>query len=291
MGKRILFLLKRVVYYYSYKQIPLASAALCYYLIMTFFPLIICLYTLLGNNYTWALSILSFAEDMLSADTMRTIRIFLNYVEMNHSTAMFFAGLLILMTSASAGVRSMMATLGRMQGEPRFTAVKGLLFSLLYAVAFLVTIWFGILVMFTSRDLLNRLNEALPFIDISGSWFWIKYLMLGGMLFLVLWRVFRSSRAKGLRFPCWPGALVGTLAMLAVSLLFSVFIAASTRYSLVYGSLTSVILLMLWMFFSGQAMYIGAAFNFALRDLRALQALGKGETPENTGKSEPEAKT
>ncbi len=291
MGKRILFLLKRVVFYYNYKQIPLAAAALCYYLVMTFFPLIICLYTLLGNNYAGALSILSFAEDVLSADTLRTIRVFLNYVAVNHSSAMFFAGLLVLLISASAGVRSIMATLGRMQGEPRFTAVTGMLFSILYAVAFLVTIWFGILVMFTSRDLLGRLNEALPFIDISGGWLWMKYLLLGGMLFLVLWRIFRSSRAKGLVFPCWPGALIGTLAMLAVSFLFSVFIAASTRYPLVYGSLTSVILLMLWLFFSSQAMYVGAAFNFALRDLRALQALRNGNASEKSMESEPEDQT
>ncbi len=301
MGKSILALLKRVVYYYNYKQIPQAAAALCYYLIMTFFPLIICLYTLLGNNYDRALSILSFAENMLSADTVRILRIFLNYVAANHSTAMFLAGIMILLTSASAGVRSIMVTLGRMQGEPRFTAVKGLFFSVLYAVAFLITVWFAILVMFTSRDLLQLLNEKLPFIDISGGWLGIKYLLLGGMLFLMLWRVFRSSRAKGLNFPCWPGALIGMLAMLAVSVLFSAFITASARYSLVYGSLTSVILLMLWLFLSGQAMYVGAAFNFALRDLHVMrmrenpetegQAVTKTQTnfkdPENKPASEP----
>ena len=86
---------------------------------------------------------------------------------------------------------------------------------------------------------------------------------------------------------------MGMLTMLGVSFLFSFFIAASTRYSLVYGSLTSVILLMLWMFFSGQAMYVGAAFNFALRDLRAMEEL-KRPVPdgpaapggENPGKEE-----
>lgn len=293
MGKRILILLKRIVYYYNYKQIPLAAAALCYYLIMTFFPMIICLYTLLGNNYGRARTILTFAENMLSADTVRALRTFLNYVAVNHSQAMFFAGIVVLLFSASAGVRSIMATLGRMQGVPRFSPVKGLFFSIMYAVAFLITVWFGILVMFTSRDLLRRLNQATPFIDISGSWLWMKYLLLGGMLFLVLWRIFRSSRARGLNFPCWPGALVGMLTMLGVSFLFSFFIAASTRYSLVYGSLTSVILLMLWMFFSGQAMYVGAAFNFALRDLRAMEELKRPvpDAPaapggENPGKEE-----
>ena len=266
--KRFYALLKRVVYYYNSKQIPLASAALCYYMTMTFFPLIICLYTLLGNNYTLARTILGFAENMLSADTVRVISMFLNYVAVNHSQAMFVAGILILLTTASAGMRSIQATLGRMQGGHRFPGLKGFLASIVFAVAFLATTWFGIVVMFTSRDLLALLNEKLPFIDISGGWQTIKYLLLGGMLFLVLWGIFSVSRMRDSRFPTWPGALVGALGMLAVSFLFSVFIAASARYSLVYGSLTSVILLMLWMFFSCQAMYVGAAFNIALRDLR-----------------------
>ena len=266
--KRFYALIRRILYYYNAKQIPLASAALCYYMMMTFFPLIICLYTLLGNSYSRARRVLDFAENMLSADTVQTIRTFLNYVAFNHSQAMFIAGGLFLLTTASAGMRSIQATLGRMQGGHRFPGARGILVSVVFAVAFLGTTWFGILVMFTSRDLLGILNEKLPFLDVNVGWQTIKYLLLGGMLFLVLWGIFSVSRLRESRFSTWPGALLGTLAMLAVSFLFSIFIAASARYSLVYGSLTSMILLMLWLFFSCQAMYIGAALNIAIRDLR-----------------------
>ena len=266
--KRFYALIRRILYYYNAKQIPLASAALCYYMMMTFFPLIICLYTLLGNSYSRARRVLDFAENMLSADTVHTIRTFLNYVAFNHSQAMFIAGGLFLLTTASAGMRSIQATLGRMQGGHRFPGARGILVSVVFAVAFLGTTWFGILVMFTSRDLLGILNEKLPFLDVNAGWQTIKYLLLGGMLFLVLWGIFSVSRLRESRFSTWPGALLGTLAMLAVSFLFSIFIAASARYSLVYGSLTSMILLMLWLFFSCQAMYIGAALNIAIRDLR-----------------------
>ena len=60
--KRFYALIRRILYYYNAKQIPLASAALCYYMMMTFFPLIICLYTLLGNSYSRARRVLDFAE-------------------------------------------------------------------------------------------------------------------------------------------------------------------------------------------------------------------------------------
>ena len=41
--------------------------------------------------------------------------------------------------------------------------------------------YFSIIVMFTGRDFIELLNGWLPFIDISSSWQWIRFLLLGGM--------------------------------------------------------------------------------------------------------------
>ena len=125
--------------------------------------------------------------------------------------------------------------------------------------------------MFTSRDLIDYVNSHIPFADISGSWLWIKYLMLAGILFLILWGIYRFSRKKRQRYYTWPGAILATLGAEVMSLIFSAFISASTRYSLVYGSLASVILLMLWMYFTCQVIYIGAAFNLAIRDIKNME--------------------
>ena len=124
--KNLKDLIRRVLDFYSKIQIPLASAGLCYYLTMTFFPLIICLYTLLGKNDEAVLQILAFVEDLISAQAMKTIRSFLTYVSENHSTAMFYAGLTLLLTSASAGARSMHATIGRMQAGSASVASRSL---------------------------------------------------------------------------------------------------------------------------------------------------------------------
>ena len=65
-----------------------------------------------------------------------------------------------------------------------------------------------------------------------------------------------------------------------MSRLFSVFLSASIRYPLVYGSLASVILLMLRMYFCGQIICIGAAFNIALQD----SSLPEARTEKRTRK-------
>lgn len=270
--KKLIYLLKRVIHYYNVKQIPLASAALCYYMMMTVFPMIICLYTLLGQNYDQALRILEFAEGFLSSDTLDTIRSFLAYVEDNHSLAMAIAGLTVMITSASAAVRSMLVTIGRMQGGLRYTGIMGFVFSVLYSVVFLAATWFAIIVMFSSRNILNLIRRWLPFVEVDVNWHEVKYWMLAIIMFLILWGMYRFSREKGNRYFTWPGAIFATFGIVGMSLIFSGFIAVSARYSLVYGSLASVILLMYWIYLICQVIYIGAAINVSLRDLKKMSA-------------------
>lgn len=270
--KKLIYLIKRVIHYYNVKQIPLASAALCYYMMMTVFPLIICLYTLLGQNYDQALRILEFAEDFLSSDTLDTVRSFLAYVEDNHSLAMAIAGLTVMITSASAAVRSMLVTIGRMQGGLRYTGITGFVFSVLYSVVFLAATWFAIIVMFSSRNILNLIRRWLPIVEVDVNWHEVKYWMLAIIMFLILWGMYRFSREKGNRYFTWPGAIFATFGIVGMSLIFSGFIAVSARYSLVYGSLASVILLMYWIYLICQVIYIGAAINVSLRDLRKMSA-------------------
>ena len=53
--------------------------------------------------------------------------------------------------------------------------------------------------------------------------------------------------------------------------IFSAFIAVSTRYPLVYGSLASIILLMFWLFLCCQIIYTGAALNDAIFQERQMR--------------------
>ena len=48
---------------------------------------------------------------------------------------------------------------------------------------------------------------------------------------------------------------------MAATALFSWFIGLSARYSLVYGSLASVIILLVWLYLCGNILILGDVFN------------------------------
>ena len=57
------------------------------------------------------------------------------------------------------------------------------------------------------------------------------------------------------------GALVAAAALVVASMIFSWIIGLSSRYSLVYGSLTSMIVMLVWLYLCGNILIIGNVFN------------------------------
>ena len=266
MMRTIVNFFRRFVFLFNDNRLVLSAAALAYNMTMTFFPLVIVLYSLLGNNYTKAMRILAFAKNLMAEETVDFLREFLSYVALHNSTAMMIAGITVLVTSASAAVRTLHFTVGRMQGGTRFKGLSLLVFSVLFSVLLIVGIYVGMIIMLSGREVIRQINALLPFIDISSSWNALRFLVLAGIEFVLLWVLYAVLRRKGERYNVIPGAILSMIAMVAVSLGFSAVIGVSVRYPLVYGSLASLILLMLWLYFSSVVIFSGAALNICIRD-------------------------
>ncbi len=266
MLHRILRVCKGTVTLYLDRQIPRSAAALSYYLTMSLFPLVICLYTLLGGSYGKMLQLLELLDRFLSAETTRYVKHFLEYVAKNHSPAMLFAGVTLLLTSSSSAVHSLQTAIGEMQGGTRYKGLRDFVFSLVFSLAFLAAMYFAILVMLTGQDFLELVESYVPVLKISRSWTWLRFLILGGIEFVILWGMYEASLRQEDPYSTAPGAIFGTIGIVVMSWVFSVFIAVSARYPLVYGSLASLVLLMFWLFLCCQIIILGAALNVAVRD-------------------------
>src|SRR5215204_2895282 len=82
-----------------------------------------------------------------------------------------------------------------------------------------------------------------------------------------------------------PGAAIGVALWLIVSLGFRVYLHFFNSYSATYGSLGAVIILMLWLYFTGAAVLIGGEINSELENAAAEQ--GEPEAKEK-GEKAPE---
>ena len=61
-------------------------------------------------------------------------------------------------------------------------------------------------------------------------------------------------------------SLLAALAIAAASAVFSWFIGMSSRYALVYGSLASLIILLVWLYLCGNILLLGAVVGRVLEN-------------------------
>ena len=92
---------QRFAFLYTKYRLNVAAAGLAYYIMMTFFPLLICIYSLLGNNYEWAMRVIEFVAPLLPAKAVEFTMSFMSYVSENYNLLMMFLALSVILMTAS----------------------------------------------------------------------------------------------------------------------------------------------------------------------------------------------
>ena len=257
-------LLKEYIDIYVKYRIPNIAAAETYYLTLTFFPLIIVMYTLLGTRYSFLIRLLNNAKNVMTEDTYETVAAFLGYVARNTNDTMF----------------------GKMQGMIRFRGVFGFFLSFPLAVVFVAMIYIAVFLILSGRGVLNQLQKYLPFVSMTTFWNYGRIFLLIGIIFLLIYFIYDISIPKKAKYDIKPGTLVTTMLLFIISFLFGTYIDRFSRYPLVYGSLASIILLMLWLYLCAYSVLTGAVLNIVLHFhsqreevLKAEEALFDEEFP------------
>jgi len=137
------------------------------------------------------------------------------------------------------------------------------LIAAFYTLAFAVTIImtmglfvFGNRLFFWIRQKLpSFMDTALVIISLRTI---LGFLVLI-IFFLVIYVVIPNRKAKVMNE--LPGAMICAIGWMGFSYAFSYYIDNFSDYSSMYGSLTAIVLFMLWMYFLMYILFIGAEFN------------------------------
>ena len=255
-------------------NIPRAAAGLSYFLTLSVFPIMICLYAMLGHLAPPTEEIKLFLDGLLPESTANTILEFLRYVSANRSDAMLFGALIVLATCASAAFRCVDNVTGEMRGVSRYSGFLEIVFSVGYSLLFLAALYLAAVFILTGKWFLELIDRQLMFMNISDNWGWARFPLLGLLLFTMLSGLYRvtAPRPSGRRkrpVRLLPGAVLASAALLIVSMVFAGVIGVSARYPLVYGSIASLALMMLWLYVCGIIVFMGNALNIVLERLDA----------------------
>ena len=249
-----------------------AAASLAYFLILTLFPLLVCVNFFIGLLELDPEAVFSALDPLLPRESLSIILEYLTYVSgipQSQSTPLLLASLFTILLSASAGLRTLLKTMDELYQVRHVSSLRRVVVSVALSILFLLTIYLSIVVIFTGDWFFQVLEERLPpplaelipLRLLSQLWGWLRYLLLFFCVLLLVLAVYRMGTPPPLRREkkvLRLTALLSAGALVACSVLFSWFIGMSSRYSLVYGSLASLIILLVWLYFCGNILLVGA---------------------------------
>ena len=135
--------------------------------------------------------------------------------------------------------------------------------SAIYTVIFVTAIILTLLLLVFSNQIYYALKADFPtaadFISIFIKQKFLLALCLLTLFFLVVYKLVRRSNNSFISLI--PGAVIAALSWIVFSYAFSVYIDKFSDFSYTYGSLTTIVLLMLWVYFCMYLLFIGAEIN------------------------------
>jgi len=217
------------------------AAQLAYSLTLSLFPLLICLNAMLSGLNITSRDILEWGRGIIPNATLKLFGEYTDYISSQFSLAMLIGAIILMLSAGASAFRCAVEITRAILGIKHPSGIFQYLLGFVFAIGFLVAVYIAVLV-----------------IIIGGAIPYLRYPLMFITLLTMVWGVYRIA-APHKRHVI--GALTAAVSLAATGAVFSLTIEASARYSLVYGSISALVLLMLWLYFCGNIIIFGAIIN------------------------------
>lgn len=251
------------------------AAQCAYYIILSFIPFIILIITLIQYMGIDKQNLFIMMQSIIPNTMNITI---LNIIEEVYSKSIgtISISLIFVIWAAGKGFYSLCKGLQVIyENKKKNTYIFLKLRSIMCTIGFCALIILALGLMVFGKTIGNSLEKKL---GITSFIFKIKDLLVTIVIFLFLLLVYKIiPRNKNKFKEQIPGAIIAALSWNIISKIFSMYLTVFKGFSLMYGSLTTIMLIMMWVYFCIYAVLIGAEINYYIIKKKKI----KKENKEN----------
>lgn len=170
-------------------------------------------------------------------------------------------GLLIALYSSGAGIRAVMRAMNIAYGEVETRGVtKFYAIAASMTVSMVVFVWVSLAVIIGVPALFKLLKLDGAAALATRAVPWVLLIALFAFASGVIFR-FGPSRRPAKKRWVYPGIIFTTVSWLGLSAAFSFFVSNFASYNTTYGSLSAVIVLLMWFWLTAYVVIVGAEIN------------------------------
>lgn len=249
------------------------ASSLAYNFMLAIFPGVIFLFTLIPyipvDNFQTQL--MELIQVVLPENAFEFLEATLNDIIRRQNSGLLSVGFVLSTFFATNGMTTLMMTFNkasltrenRSWGRKRFVATA-LSFGVVFALAIGIFLYAG------ANILINAIKNRIEF---DLHWFWpiliksVQWVFLFGIYFFTVSVVYRygPSTGKNKRFPFFtPGATLATILAILTFSGFAFYINHFGAYNKLYGSIGTLIVMMIWMYLNALILIIGFELNASI---------------------------
>ncbi|MBQ7898128.1 MAG: YihY/virulence factor BrkB family protein [Clostridia bacterium] len=261
-----------MVFNYFDHSVAKNAAALAYYLLFALFPLMIFFSNLLGTLELNVFAITKALDRVLPDAVVDIAESYLEYVSLNSSRVLMWFSLVFSVWFPMRAVKGLMDDVRRAYELPApKKPIRYIIKQLLFTVVFLVVIVLTLFLATVGERLLVYLDKVLPESIFGISDYFInlwQYLRFGVIAFLMLFATgilyLASFDEKRPVKTVIPGICTALILWVVLSIGFSFYVENFANYSLIYGTLGAIIILLIWLYMTAVILIMGAELNSAI---------------------------
>lgn len=252
--------------YISFKDdnIPAFASQLTYSFVLSFFPFLIFLLTLISYTPIKSDGVLSFLAATLPQASYDIVLNTISQITTPRGSTLLPIGIITTIWMSSNGMNAVIKGLNKAfnQKESRpFWKVRGL--SIIATLFLAIAILFCFVLLVFGEIIGEKIFRFLGFSHIFiNVWDAARYIITFLSMFLVFTLLYRFTPNNPPRLKkVVPGAIFTTFGWIVVSLLFSIYINNFSSYPTMYGSIGGIIILLIWLYWISIIILLGGELN------------------------------
>lgn len=243
------------------------ASQLAYYLVLSFFPFLIFLITLIGFIQPNPEDVLYGMSNLLPTSVFQLIQSTINEVISSQNAGLLGVSILLTIWTASSGFRAVIKGINKAYNlNDKRSYITRSFISYISTIVLAVTIILTLILLVFGQLIGNYLIALLPLNGLMAFiWNILRYVVILIYLILVFATIYRYTPCKRVSWRnTIPGAIFSTFGWIAISLAFSFYINNFGNYSRLYGGLAAVFILMIWLFLMSIIFILGVEINSVL---------------------------
>lgn len=268
---RFFLFLDALIRQYNENRVSYASGSIAYFFTLSLFPFIMFLNALLGLLNLNSETLIYFISPFFPPEVVSLAVSYNAYIANISSGFVLTLSILISIYSASRSINAINITINSIY---RIKQQRGPVRDFILSIAFTIAVGLLALLMVAAIAAGGRLFEQvyLAFQLPTESVTILKYSIIAlafAVMFLVFSLLYYIAPYRKMKFrQVLPGSLFSTAGVAAISIGVSIYVGLSSRFSLLYGSIGAIIVLMLWFYLFGNIVSIGALLNHLIEQMK-----------------------